>query len=95
MIGRAGLGIADYMGTAEIDLGYLIAETCRRQGYAKEACEAVLAYARERLDMETVSAYIDKENLPSIGLIEKLGFVQERELDYQGKTFIRYLHQEI
>jgi len=92
IVGRVGFGIADYMGVSEIDLGYFIETSCRRRGYAKEACLAVLDYAQKYLDFPGLSAYVDTDNLPSLGLLEKLGFVREQEFLYQGRRLYRYLY---
>jgi len=90
LIGRAGFGLADYLESSEVDLGYYIGAAYRGRGLAKEACEAVLAYGRERLDFQTCSAYIEAENEPSLALIEKLGFSKEREFEHQGRLIYRY-----
>lgn len=91
MIGRAGFGIADYLNFSEIDMGYLIGKKYRRQGYGEEACRAVLDYGKQVLDFQQVSAYIDGENRNSRHLIEKLGFYQERNFEYQERRLCRYL----
>lgn len=90
LIGRVGFGIADYLNFSEIDMGYLIGRDYRRRGYAEEACRAALSYANQVLDFPGVSAYIDKENVISLHLIEKLGFCQDRAFAYQGKRMYRY-----
>ena len=90
MIGRAGFGIADYLDFAEIDMGYLIGKKYRRQGYGEEACRAALAYGRQVLDFPGVSAYIERENGSSLGLIEKLGFKRKQSFDYQERHLCRY-----
>lgn len=79
LIGRAGLGIADYLGFSEVDLGYLTGKEYRRKGYGEEAARAVLDYASRILELPGLSAYIDRGNKASLGLIEKLGFRREKE----------------
>ncbi|MCI8598526.1 MAG: GNAT family N-acetyltransferase [Lachnospiraceae bacterium] len=90
MVGRAGFGFADYLNFSEIDMGYLIGRSYRRRGYAEEACRAVLSYANQILDFPGVSAYIDRDNLISLHLIEKLGFCRERAFAYHGRNMYRY-----
>lgn len=91
LIGRAGFGIADYRGFSEIDLGYLIDPDYRCQGYGEEACRAVLEYGRSVLDFPQVSAYIARENVKSLGLIEKLGFQKKEAFSYEERDVYRYL----
>lgn len=91
LIGRVGFGIADYLEFSEIDMGYLIGERYRRRGYAEEASRAALDYAEHTLYLPQISAYIDRENLVSLHLIEKLGFHRKKEFMYQGKGLCRYV----
>lgn len=91
LIGRVGFGIADYLDFSEIDMGYLIGEKYRRRGYAEEASRAALRYAGSTLELPQVSAYIDRENLVSLHLIEKLGFCRKKDFMYQGRNLCRYV----
>ena len=70
IIGKAGLEIRD----TGAELGYALGVDFRGQGYAYEACSAVLAYAKEEKLCERVFARIEKENQPSRKLLERLGF---------------------
>ena len=83
IIGRAGFGIADYLPEAELDLGYLIDTPYRRQGYGEEACRAALDYGRDWLELQRISAYVEKKNQASVHLLEKLGFQRQREFLYR------------
>lgn len=55
-----------------LELGYHIFRPYRRQGYAKEACRAILNYANEELSCP-VCARVARENTVSIQLLWKLG----------------------
>ena len=55
-----------------LELGYHIFCPYRRQGYAEEACRAILKYTKEELACP-VCARVVKENTASIQLLEKLG----------------------
>ena len=90
VIGRAGFGIADYLGTPEVDFGYTVEEPFRRRGYAFEACLEVLRYAAEVLEFEETAAYIEEGNEASLRLIEKLGFHRTDSFEYEGKRMYRY-----
>lgn len=82
VIGRAGLQEFEMENT---ELSYLIDFRYRRQGYAREAAEAILTYCREELAMKTVYLRTSSENIPSNKMAKTLGF--ER---YTGFLF----HQE-
>ena len=69
IVGKAGVTNAEMEDALE--LGYHIFEPYRRQGYAKEACRAILHYAKQELDCP-VSARVAKENGASIHLLEQL-----------------------
>ena len=58
-------------------LGYWIGETYARQGYMREAIEAVAHYAFQALDLSRLQAACLAENAASRGLLEKCGFKYE------------------
>ncbi|QIE45587.1 GNAT family N-acetyltransferase [Pseudohalocynthiibacter aestuariivivens] len=58
-------------------VGYWIGEHHARQGYMREAIEAVTHYAFERLDISRLEAACLPENAASRGLLEKCGFKYE------------------
>lgn len=59
-----------------LELGYHIFAPYRRQGYAEEACRMILEYTKEEYG-SPVYAVTEQSNLPSIRLLEKLGFKAE------------------
>lgn len=93
LIGRCGFGVADYLDVSELDLGYLMDGAYRRQGYALEACRAVLTYGDERLQFPQISAYAEEENFASQALLEKLGFIQIQSFAWNKTTMHRYLRK--
>ncbi len=56
-----------------LELGYHIFAPYRNQGYAKEACQAILQYGDREISGQ-IYARIDRTNLPSIKLAKSLGF---------------------
>ena len=66
---------SDYEGA--LALGYTLGEQYRDQGYAVEACAAVLAYAFDELDSPVVSAGHELTNQRSRRVFKKLGFTCE------------------
>lgn len=74
VIGHSGFhGHPDDVGRAEI--GYLIFETVRGNGYATEATNGLVDWARER-GVETVFVSVSPKNCPSIRVAERAGFHQ-------------------
>ena len=82
IIGRCGLQpIADDNSPlGRIELGYLIDKRWRGQGYASEACRAILRYAFEKLEIEEVYVQIPADNTPSVSLAQKLRFDRVTEV---------------
>ena len=58
----------------EFELGYAVAKSRRRQGYAVEAAGAVLDWLFADAGAECVIAGCDKDNLASVRTLRKLGF---------------------
>lgn len=71
MIGRVGF-IEDDIEDGYISLGYLVDDNFRGQGYAKEAVGLVMEYAGQNLAHLSINAYVDKENKPSLHILEEL-----------------------
>ena len=59
-----------------LELGYHIFPEYRRQGYAKEACLAAVEYAKEEFGTVQFLARIEKDNIVSKKVAERLGFVR-------------------
>lgn len=57
----------------------------RRKGFGSEALQLLISYAKS-LGLQTLYANIFPENLPSISLFKKVGFVKEN-----GNRFLRLL----
>lgn len=81
IIGRCGISLLD--GNLDsnkgnmrphMELGYLISQKFRRQGYAGEACGKILQYAFDMLEVPEIYAVIHRDNRPSRYLARKLGF---------------------
>lgn len=71
--------IAGKAGLTGGELGYHIYSGFRGRGYAKEACEAILAYGFWSMELQEIRLRIRKENGPSVSLAGKLGFSGEGE----------------
>ena len=62
------------------DIGYIIDRKYWRLGYALEACEAIVIWARAQ-GLDTLVANMACENKPSVGVARKLGMSMIREFD--------------
>ncbi len=85
IIGRAGYSIRN--GFDEIELGFLIGKEYQRQGYAYEACKAILDYGKDVLQLEHVQTLVKKENEVSIHLCRKLGFKETDEVEVEENIY--------
>ena len=66
LVGKAGL--------TDGELGYHIYAPFRRQGYALEACRAIVKYGFETLELEEIRLRTKRSNAASRALAQRLGF---------------------
>ncbi|RST77214.1 N-acetyltransferase [Siminovitchia acidinfaciens] len=89
IIGSCGfLNISQSNFRAEI--GYELHRSYWRQGIVSEALEAVIKYGFEEMKLNRSEALIEPENVASVKLVERLGFLQEgllREYEYGAGKF--------
>lgn len=88
LIGRVGLEYREDSGGC-LELGYAIGVPYQKQGYARETCQAVLAYAREELGADKICCLIQRENEKSFRLAERLGFTSTEDVYLEGKRMIK------
>lgn len=67
-------------GVNSLMLEYYLGEAYARQGYMSEALKCLIDYAFNTLNVDIVSARAFKDNIASINLLNKLGFVHEGTL---------------
>ena len=79
-------------GFPEPEIGYCIAPSHQRQGYAREAARAALVHAYDGFGWTKAASLIVLDNLPSIRLAECLGARLEREVDFRGARWGVYRH---
>ena len=74
----------------ETELLYLIDEPWWGKGLATEAGHAAVRFARERLGVRYLVAFILPENVRSISVVRKLGFRQDGEQSIFGLDVLRF-----
>lgn len=85
IIGRAGLEYKE--GFDGLELGFMLGTAYQHQGYAYEACEAVLQYGMNTLGVTEFCAFVNEDNTASVRLCERLGFVKAGNITLPGLDF--------
>jgi ribosomal-protein-alanine N-acetyltransferase len=89
-IGRCGLLPWLIDGRDEVEVAYLISKAYWRQGLGTEAAQAILDYGFEILHLPRLICLIDKDNLASIKVAEKIGMTFEKEGKDEMGPFLLY-----
>jgi RimJ/RimL family protein N-acetyltransferase len=76
----AGLVQATVRQDGQALLAYELNQAFRGQGFAREACAAVLEELNGYYGVTTWMAYVDTRNMPSIRLLERLGFIRTEQI---------------
>ena len=92
LIGNAGLfnawrGLDPEFGE-EPEMGWIFAAETHGQGFASEACRAVVEWGEANLQPSPWWAIIAPANEPSLKLAERLGFERLHEDDYHGEATV-------
>jgi RimJ/RimL family protein N-acetyltransferase len=92
LIGKAGLSRietacapGELLGAVQV--GWSLRADVWGQGYAREAAEAALATAFERLALPRVYAQTSQRNTASWGLMKRLGMARRLDLDYPDPEY--------
>jgi len=85
VIGYCGLFyFPDINGRPEIEIGYRLAQSAWKYGYATEAARLVRDHAFDTLNIKRLIALIDPANVPSTRVAEKLGMRYEADVMLEG-----------
>jgi RimJ/RimL family protein N-acetyltransferase len=68
------------------ELGYMFISEVHGQGFAREACDALLDWADRTLDAAETVAIISPDNAPSIALARRLGYVRQADGRYRDQV---------
>jgi RimJ/RimL family protein N-acetyltransferase len=89
-VGRCGLLPWTIDGQNEVEVAYLISKSYWGQGLGTEAAQAILDYGFEKLNLPRLVCLIDRENLASIRVAEKIGMAFEKEGKDEVGPFLLY-----
>ncbi|SFI87296.1 GNAT family N-acetyltransferase [Planctomicrobium piriforme] len=83
LIGRCGLLSCELHARAETEISYLLDRPYWRQGYASEACRAIMSMAFDELRLPRLLAFVAPANVASRRVAERLGCRQIGEAQYK------------
>jgi len=92
-VGQAGLLAMQVDGADEIGLGYMMHRPFWRMGYATEAAQASRDYGFSKLGKKRIVALVRPENLPSLGVVEKLRMKLEKRTHYADFEHLVFVAQ--
>jgi ribosomal-protein-alanine N-acetyltransferase len=75
-----------------VEIGYDLLEQYTGQGYMNEALKAIIEFAKTRMNIRVITAFIYTENKKSVNLAVRNGFVLTRTTDYSVFRGEKYLH---
>lgn len=90
LLGRAGLHTYVIDEKEEIELLYALMPEYWNQGLATEICKKILELAQDPLKLENLVCFTLHENVVSRHLMEKLGFIYEKEISHVGLPHVLY-----
>lgn len=64
------------------EIAYNLGKKYWQKGYASEAMQTIIQFAKEKLQLKEIAARVAKENIASIKVIEKLGFQYEKDIPF-------------
>ena len=71
-------GLIKRPGLDDVDIGYAFLPAFWSKGYAVEAAQAVMNYAKEVVGLKRVVAIVDPANARSVRVLEKIGMTFEK-----------------
>ncbi len=89
-IGRCGLLPWVIDERAEVEVAYLLDKAYWGQGLGTEAAQAILDYGFEKLGLSRLICLIDRDNLASLKVAEKIGMTFEKEGEDEKGPFLLY-----
>jgi RimJ/RimL family protein N-acetyltransferase len=91
LIGMAGLKYLDDL--QEVDLGYRLWPKYWGLGLATEASRPCIDYGFDTLRLPRILGLVDPENVRSVRVLQKLGFIFDSMIEYRSHQAAKYLIQ--
>jgi ribosomal-protein-alanine N-acetyltransferase len=79
-------GIFNRAGSDIAELGYAISHLHHKMGYASEAAQHLVDFAKNHLNLSMLGAVVNRNNPPSARILEKCGFQYKEERILQNTT---------
>ena len=76
---------------SKAELGYVLHPDFHRQGIMTEAIAKIVDYGFQQMDLQLIDACPTPDNLGSIKVLERNGFVRVNELPEAGKTTVTFV----
>jgi [ribosomal protein S5]-alanine N-acetyltransferase len=90
LVGRGGLQYTDAVGGYAVEAAWAIVPERWGQGLATELAQASVRDAFESLGLDEIIAITTPDNLASRRVMEKAGFVYDRDIEHVGLTHVLY-----
>lgn len=85
LVGVAGALKSDDIGKDSYELGFIIAEEFRQNGYAKEIAQSQLLFIKKRLRQNKAYALVHKDNLISQNILKSIGMNFEKNITLKDR----------
>lgn len=74
---------------SKVEIGYDLKKEFWGNGYMYEAMDSIIQFARNCMDIKVINACISMDNLKSISLVQKIGFIPTGSKDevFRGKKY--------
>jgi ribosomal-protein-alanine N-acetyltransferase len=89
-VGRAALRRMELGGQMEVEVGCALLARFWRQGLGSEIVSALVEMVFMRLSLPNLVGFALPDNRASISILEKLGFVYEKDVEYAGRRHLLY-----
>ena len=90
MVGRGGLQHTYTAGLQDVEAAWAIVPERWRQGFATELANACIEVGFRQLGLRSIVAFTLPDNIASRRVMEKAGFVYEREVMHVGLPHVLY-----